>query len=644
MDSPKQVVVLVALSLLFAASTAGIGVAEVTQGSTADETLAENGAITASGSFAVASGVSSAQDEDGKDDEDDENEGDDSEDGEDEEDDSDDSDESDDGDEDDSDDSDGDEGDEEEDGGDGEDEGENSEDDESDDDESDEDDEEDGDGEDDQDDEDEEEDDDDDTEAPPDPETDIVGWEDGYWYNESVEIDQSDGLSEAELEEWTGLAKAHVEYLTEREFTEDVSVSVRTPEEAITEEELAELREVLSNDRYQAWNQQTGEALFLAGENATNDPANLTAADLLGGVSGFYDPAADELVILRNGTESPAIDNVTLHHELVHAVQDQTFDLSDSEYRGEDGDEATAINGLIEGDAVYVTERYVEACNTSGAFECVETPPELYAPPREAYGGVSTTLAAFAVGTQPYTDGLALVTDLHREGGQEAVDEAFENPPSTTEQTIHPERYPDEEAVSIDVSDTAENGWEPITVDEDAPDDLPVSPVLPDEEGATTIGELGLFQMFAAQAFGFGGFGTPIVDLTGFDEPNSGAGDFYNFTTAPTEGWGNDALVPYGNDDEAEGGYVWVTEWDSERDARQFRTDYLELLETQGAERYGERTWIIPEDESGFADAFHVTRDGTRVTIVNAPTVDDLDDVRSGIDIERTNTTLPIEP
>ncbi|PSP44542.1 hypothetical protein BRC68_02300, partial [Halobacteriales archaeon QH_6_64_20] len=95
MDSPKQVVVLVALSLLFAASTAGIGVAEVTQGSTADETLAENGAITASGSFAVASGVSSAQDEDGENDEDDEDEGDDSEDGEDEEDEEDDSDDSD---------------------------------------------------------------------------------------------------------------------------------------------------------------------------------------------------------------------------------------------------------------------------------------------------------------------------------------------------------------------------------------------------------------------------------------------------------------------------------------------------------------------------------------------------------------------
>ncbi|MDX1748601.1 MAG: hypothetical protein R3324_21930, partial [Halobacteriales archaeon] len=35
---------------------------------------------------------------------------------------------------------------------------------------------------------------------PPDPETDRLGWENGYWYNESITVDQSDGLSDEELD------------------------------------------------------------------------------------------------------------------------------------------------------------------------------------------------------------------------------------------------------------------------------------------------------------------------------------------------------------------------------------------------------------------------------------------------------------
>ena len=29
---------------------------------------------------------------------------------------------------------------------------------------------------------------------PDDPESDVLGWENGYWHNETIDVDQSDGL------------------------------------------------------------------------------------------------------------------------------------------------------------------------------------------------------------------------------------------------------------------------------------------------------------------------------------------------------------------------------------------------------------------------------------------------------------------
>jgi hypothetical protein len=44
------------------------------------------------------------------------------------------------------------------------------------------------------------------------------------------------------------------------------------------------------------------------------------------------------------------------------------------------------------------------------------------------------------------------------------------------------------------------------------------------------------------------------------------------------------------------------------------------------AEFDGEGQYVVPSGE--FADAFRIDRQGTRVTIVNAPTAEDLSDVR----------------
>ncbi|MFC7190435.1 hypothetical protein ACFQL7_11610 [Halocatena marina] len=66
--------------------------------------------------------------------------------------------------------------------------------------------------------------------APPDPNTDTLGWESGYWYNESITVDQSDGLSESELDAFLARSMARVEHIRRLEFTEQVEIEFVRPE------------------------------------------------------------------------------------------------------------------------------------------------------------------------------------------------------------------------------------------------------------------------------------------------------------------------------------------------------------------------------------------------------------------------------
>ncbi|HSJ50805.1 MAG TPA: hypothetical protein VLA90_05905, partial [Actinomycetota bacterium] len=72
-----------------------------------------------------------------------------------------------------------------------------------------------------------------------------------------------------------------------------------------------------------------------------------------------------------------------------------------------------------------------------------------------------------AVQGWPYTEGLRFITTLERDGGLEAVDGAFRDLPVSTEQIMHPERYPNDLPVPVDVPDLAPalgRGWADLDV------------------------------------------------------------------------------------------------------------------------------------------------------------------------------------
>ncbi len=463
---------------------------------------------------------------------------------------------------------------------------------------------------------------------PPDPPRDVVGWEGGYWYNESVNVDQSDGLSKAELRKWVSLAEAHVEYITGQEFTRPVHVRIATRENAPVGSLVRSTRARYADKRYVEWEHQVYEAQFASGEDSPRpSPNNITSETLLDGVIGLYDPSTKTMIVLRNDGGPAVADNSTLHHELTHALQDQHGEIRKRTDDTQDGQNAK--DGITEGQATYVEHRYREECRPSGVFHCVDTPRQDYYPPARAYGGVPPS----ETWPQPYTDGASLVRDLRASGGSAAVQAALHHPPTSTEQTIHPDRYPKEQPRPLDVRDETRNGWETFLAGRNTSNR---STVPLGQHGTTRVGELGLYGMFANQTLSEG---ASIADISSYSNPDNGRYDVYNYSSPATAGWVNDRLIPYRKPTEnrTEYGYVWVTAWNTPRDARQFRAAYLRMLRAHDARRLDDGTFVVPYGP--FADAFRVQRIGDRVVIVNGPKPSDLNDIHP-----RSNSATRFSP
>jgi len=427
-----------------------------------------------------------------------------------------------------------------------------------------------------------------------DPDSDTIGWEGGYWHDEPIDVDQSDGLSEEEFDAYVSRAMARVEYVRQAEFQRDV------PVEVISREEFQRQRSANTtpNASFDAWNDQVWEALFVIGEDreANEELRSATGQS----TAGFYVPAKDHIRIITDSPENPTIDNATLVHELTHALQDQQGDLGEQITATETQDAGLATDGVVEGEANYIERQYTERCGVE--WECVETPSSESSGAQEPPNlGILLTLL------QPYSDGPVYIDYLLDQGGWDAVDAAFEDPPTSTEQIIH---LKDEEPVPIDYRDRARNGWE----------------TFPNQgvDGSDTVGEASMYVMFWYQARTAR---AQTVSPRSVVETTSPL-DMYNYDATPSAGWGNDRVFPYhkGTGEDAQYGYVWVTEWDTERDAAQFHNAYRAILDAHDARSQGDNTYVVPSGR--FADAFRIDREGTRVTIVNAPTVDDLSDVR----------------
>jgi hypothetical protein len=179
-----------------------------------------------------------------------------------------------------------------------------------------------------------------------------------------------------------------------------------------------------------------------------------------GEVAGFYDPDKGRLVYIGT-TQLDLIQKFTLAHELTHAIDDQHFNLRRLEAfdRSCSDEHEMAALGAVEGSAQYfatqVLQRFPDDLplgNTDGGGSLDGVPPFL------------TALELW-----PYTAGQAFITALDARGGLAAVNQAIRHLPSSTEQVMHPELYPNDTPQPVDVANLGRKlgaGWHDLDVEQ----------------------------------------------------------------------------------------------------------------------------------------------------------------------------------
>jgi len=270
-------------------------------------------------------------------------------------------------------------------------------------------------------------------------------------------------------------------------------------------------------------------------------------------VAGFYDPKTKELFLIKEddtepvgmmnfllGKQSsfdPQMQKMVLAHEMTHALADQQFNLGGMiKSVRHDDDMALALMALVEGEATLLM--IMETMRLQGE------PPEtalmlspgymdrmfsFLGPLIPIVSGASLRNAPEILKKSmvfPYFKGMVLA--LHIIGGKnwESVNRAFADPPVSTEQVMHPEKYisPERDVPVVitlsDFEDILGEDWRKL--------------------GNNVLGE---FQI--------------SVLLDGFDEETA------------AHGWDGDTYIAYEHTDGA-CGLMWFSTWDRTQDALEF--------------------------------------------------------------------------
>lgn len=185
--------------------------------------------------------------------------------------------------------------------------------------------------------------------------------------------------------------------------------------------------------------------------------------DLLGEqVLGYYDPEEDEMFVLRNQADLSPGSKQTLAHEFVHALQDQYFDLEKMlPDESHDDDRSLAIRALVEGDATMAGLSYARDYFTQAEIQ------EFLDESSSSDSSVLNSAPAYLRESLyfPYDAGADFVNELLAMDGFQAVDIALADPPASTEQILHPDKYfdsPRDEPIQVDLkplTDTLGAGW-----------------------------------------------------------------------------------------------------------------------------------------------------------------------------------------
>jgi hypothetical protein len=219
---------------------------------------------------------------------------------------------------------------------------------------------------------------------------------------------------------------------------------------------IAKLRAHVEREVPRSAIDREGQALQLLGVVPESfDYTEETFAMLKEQIAGFYE-TDDGNMYLADDLEGDAA-RVTLSHELVHALQDQSFNLkAQSSYHPGEGDLAFARSALAEGDA---TSAMFEPMLAPQGVDLLKIPDALLESMLQQTESTTPTHQLPPIMqaslTAPYTVGLRFVNQLRRRGGWDTVNSAWANPPTTSEQVLHVDKYDVHEAAMVVPTPTA---------------------------------------------------------------------------------------------------------------------------------------------------------------------------------------------
>lgn len=152
-------------------------------------------------------------------------------------------------------------------------------------------------------------------------------------------------------------------------------------------------------------------------------------------VLGFYDEETGDLVV-RGRSLTPLV-RKTIVHELVHALDDQHFDLGRDEYDDRKDEIATGFGAVVEGNASRIDQQWLDE-QPADVQEQAEAEERAVGEGFDV--GAFPEILLFEL-TAPYELGRIFVEAIVGERGERAVDAALRDPPTTSEQVLFPPLY-----------------------------------------------------------------------------------------------------------------------------------------------------------------------------------------------------------
>jgi len=269
-------------------------------------------------------------------------------------------------------------------------------------------------------------------------------------------------------------------------------------------------------------------------------------------IAGFYDDEIQEIYVVQ-GVDFGGNEKLTYAHEFTHVWQDQGYDLSDGlglneDACEEDSERCAAVQALIEGDATKTELLWFQSHATFRDYRDIQ---DFYSNFSSPILDAAPPYIAADLGF-PYEKGLGFVEHLYDLNGFQAVDNAYQNNPVSTEQILHPEKYPE---------------------------DVPLAVTLPDL--APTLGEG--WSLFDQNVMGE--WYTFLILNKGFEEASRIPEETASTAAA---GWGGDAYAFYQNSATGDALFVMDALWDTVEDAEEFAAAFTEYAGLRWGDSEGE--------------------------------------------------------